>query len=633
MNTFRRLFIKTAHEILVNALGHKRYHWGGRLTNRDKRSVKRHISVYLILLHALGPETVAAASDIPVTHIINEILQRFGRLRYTVILQMVVYHLYRRIEAGKQPFIHNTQLIICQRMFCRIKLVNFRIENIKCIRVPECAHKLPLPLGHGLTVKTVWQPRRTVNIEIPADCIRPIFGKRLKRVNGISFALAHLLPVLVLYETENDNIFIWRLVEQESRLCHQGVEPPARLVNSFRNELCRKLRLKKFFILKRIMILRKRHGSGIKPAVDYFRHTLHKLAAVRTGKCHFVNIRAVKFYLRHFRPSATLCQLGPTADTFLMSAALAFPYIQRRSPIAVSGNRPVLYIFQPVSKPALANRFRNPIDRIIIRYQFVFYRCLTNVPRFARIVYKWLVATPAMRIFMFKFWRVKKLPSGVKILDYFPVGVFDKQSGKRRLFGHFTLTVDKLHKWQIVIASHFGIVFTKRRRNMYDTCTVRHRYIGIARHKETFFILIIRTHFCAFEQRLILFVLKRSTLETLQNFVCFYALVLFGKFSKYSIKKLFRHIVSITVCGFYFTISIFRVDAERHVTRQCPRCCRPCKKIGVFVCYLKADYRRAFFHRLVPLRYFLRRQRRSTARTVRNNLKSFVQKLFVPYFF
>ena len=74
-------------------------------------------------------------------------------------------------------------------------------------------------------------------------------------------------------------------------------------------------------------MLCKRHRTGIKPAVDNFRHTLHGLAAVRAGKGHFIDIRTVKFDLRSLRIAAFLCKLRAAADGLLMSAALALPDI------------------------------------------------------------------------------------------------------------------------------------------------------------------------------------------------------------------------------------------------------------------------------------------------------------------
>ena len=80
-------------------------------------------------------------------------------------------------------------------------------------------------------------------------------------VNGISFRLTHLLAVLILYMSKHDNILIRTSVEQQGRLCHQGIEPSTGLVYCLGNELSRELLLKQILILKRIMMLSKGHCS------------------------------------------------------------------------------------------------------------------------------------------------------------------------------------------------------------------------------------------------------------------------------------------------------------------------------------------------------------------------------------
>ena len=45
-------------------------------------------------------------------------------------------------------------------------------------------------------------------------------------------AIRAVVTVFILYMSEHDNVFIRCFVEQESRLCHQGVEPATCLVNS-----------------------------------------------------------------------------------------------------------------------------------------------------------------------------------------------------------------------------------------------------------------------------------------------------------------------------------------------------------------------------------------------------------------
>ena len=144
--------------------------------------------------------------------------------------------------------------------------------------------------------------------------------------------------------SQYNNIFIWCFIEKQCRFCHQRMEPSTGLIHGLGNELCRELRFKQFFVFKWIVILCKRHCSGIKPAVNNFRHTFHLLAAIRAGKCHTIDIWAVKFQFFCGCISGTLCQFFPASDTFLVSTAFTLPDIERSSPITVTGDRPILNI-------------------------------------------------------------------------------------------------------------------------------------------------------------------------------------------------------------------------------------------------------------------------------------------------
>ncbi len=145
-------------------------------------------------------------------------------------------------------------------------------------------------------METVRKPGCGIDVKIPADGICAIRFKCFERIYRISFGLTHLLTVLILYMSENDNIFIRSLVKQKRGLRKKGIEPSTGLVHCLGNKLCRELLLKHILILKRIMMLCKRHCTGIKPAVDYFGHTMHLLAAVRAGDNDRIDVRTVKFH-------------------------------------------------------------------------------------------------------------------------------------------------------------------------------------------------------------------------------------------------------------------------------------------------------------------------------------------------
>ena len=95
------------NNVLIDLLCHERDHWCCCLTDGNQTGVKCHVCIDLILLHALCPETFTAAAYIPVAHVINKSIQSLCCLRNTVVCQIVIHILYSRIEAGKNPLIHN----------------------------------------------------------------------------------------------------------------------------------------------------------------------------------------------------------------------------------------------------------------------------------------------------------------------------------------------------------------------------------------------------------------------------------------------------------------------------------------------------------------------------------------------
>ena len=146
-------------------------------------------------------------------------------------------------------------------------------------------------------METVGKPRRAVDVEIPADRIGAVFLQGVKGVDGIALGLAHLLAVLILDMAEDDDILIGRLVKEKRRLRKQGVEPASRLIHGLGDKLGRELGLEKLFILKRIVVLCKGHGSGVEPAVDDLRYPVHFLTAFGAGNHHIIDKRPVKLHL------------------------------------------------------------------------------------------------------------------------------------------------------------------------------------------------------------------------------------------------------------------------------------------------------------------------------------------------
>ena len=98
MDTLGCICIVASYQVLVNILCHEGDHGCGCLTDGHQCGVQRHVGIDLILLHTLCPETLTAASYIPVTHVINKALKCLCSLRDLVVCQILIYCFDRRIE-------------------------------------------------------------------------------------------------------------------------------------------------------------------------------------------------------------------------------------------------------------------------------------------------------------------------------------------------------------------------------------------------------------------------------------------------------------------------------------------------------------------------------------------------------
>lgn len=241
--------VNAANEVAVDILRHERNHRSGKLRDSDKCCVKGHICVSLIAAHSLRPEALAAAADIPVAHLVDEVLQRTRRLGDAVIRKVVVNGRDKRIESREQPSVHGGQLLRLAKLMLRsVELVYIGIEHEESVDVPERTHKLALTLDNRLAVEAVGQPRGGVRVEIPANRVRAVGVERVERVNGVALGLRHLLTVLILNVSEDKNILIGSSVEQQGRYGEQRIEPSSRLIDGLGDELSRELLLEQVVI-------------------------------------------------------------------------------------------------------------------------------------------------------------------------------------------------------------------------------------------------------------------------------------------------------------------------------------------------------------------------------------------------
>ena len=204
---------------------------------------------------------------------------------------------------------------------------------------------------------------------------------------------------------------------------------------------------------------------------------------------------------------------------------------------------------------------------------------------------------------MFKLRSIEEKSTSIQIFKYFRISLLYKESCKWSCLAHIPFLVNELYEWKVIFASYFRIIFTKCWCQMNNTSTICQSYIIITGNKECFLFLFCCTVICTLVKRFIFFVFQIFSFVSFQNFVCRF--VFFCKFPKNGVKQSACHIISISVCTFYFCVIFFRVYAECDIRRKSPRCGCPCKDVCIFVFHFETNDSRTFFDVLISLCNFL----------------------------
>ena len=171
----------------------------------------------------------------------------------------------------------------------------------------------------------------------------------------------------------------------------------------------------------------------------------------------------------------------------LMTAA-ALPDIERRSPVTIAADPPILHVFQPVTETAFANGRRDPVHRIVIGDEFIPHRRHTDKPRLPGIVNKGCIAAPAMGIAMLKYRCFKKFAGIFQILQDQGIGILDEDPRPVRIRCHLSLAVYKLNKRHIILLADPVVVLTEGRCRMNDTGAILRGNVVITDDKKSFLV-------------------------------------------------------------------------------------------------------------------------------------------------
>ena len=325
--------------------------------------------------------------------------------------------------------------------------------------------------------------------QVPSCRICAVLVEQFERVYRVALGLAHLLAVLVQDQVIYENILVWRSALDECGYSHQRVEPSSGLVYTFAYEISREqLFIEVLAVFKRIVLLCERHCSAVEPAVHYFRYSRHRLAAVRACKMHVVNIRSVQFDVLSDVFLSFFNKFSSAAYAFQM-AAFTSPDRDRCSPVSVSGYRPVVDVFEPVSESLFSYEIREPVDHVVVCNELILELCHFYIPARLSIVKERSAASPAVRIVVLHlFLRIDLVLCCEPLYYIYVKAVFHYESALPRSICVFALFIYRIHYRKIISPACVVVIFTESRCSVYDTCTVFDSYVVCACNEECFLV-------------------------------------------------------------------------------------------------------------------------------------------------
>ena len=314
-----------------------------------------------------------------------------------------------------------------------------------------------------------------------------------------------------------------------------------------------------------------------------------------------------------------LTQLCNRADRVLMSAG-AFPYIERRPPVAVAADAPILHVLDPVAETPLADGRRDPVDCLVVRNELIAHGRHTDEPRGARVVDERRVAAPAVWIAVRELRCLEELAALFEIVKNQRIRILHEDARPIRLLGHLALFVDELDERHIILAADAVIVLAECRRRVDDARAVLRGDVVVADHEECLVAHILR---CKGIERLVFAVFELAALHLGE------LLTLAPRAVEYAVHERLGEVVDLAVDA-QFDVGYIRVHAKAEVRRKRPRGRRPCEEVGILVRRLERHDGRALGDILVALCHLMRGERRAAARAVRDNLMPLIEQSLLP---
>ncbi len=275
MNRFDSFPAGHSIQIHSDPVGKKRDDGSKKLRECFETFTERLVSCKFVSAHFTFPEALSRTSDIPVRKVVHRkiVEQPYGPGKI-VLLHPQFDPCDERVKTGTDPAVEFGTLRHRNRRFGKTEPVHVRVHHKEIIAVDKRAEKFTLFLLYLVGIERLRLPWRARDHQVPAKRIGAIFFHHFERIDHIALGFRHLLAIAVEDMTVDKKIPVSWFVENQRRDSVQRIEPPACLVDTFRDKISRKSLIEKLPVFKRIVQLRKWHRTAVEPDIDQLGSTV-----------------------------------------------------------------------------------------------------------------------------------------------------------------------------------------------------------------------------------------------------------------------------------------------------------------------------------------------------------------------
>ena len=453
-----------AGEIGIDRVRQKRRERGHEFRAGQQHVVQAVVRGMLVCALLAAPEAPPVEAHVPVGQCVQKVEQRRHDVVQPIRLHLGVDAADQRLLARADPAVQDVRRA-CVRG--RAPVVHQGVRHEEFVGIPPRQQQTADGVAHaGLAEAQVLGAHQRRVDQVQTQGVGAVRGEDGVGLGIVLEPLAHLLAVFGQDEPVDDHVLERGFVEQSRGDDHQRVEPAARLVEPFGDEVRGKRVRESLGLLERVVDLGVRHGAALEPAVEHERHAAQHTLPRRIGEGQAVHELAVQ--IGHAR-AATLGQLVDAADARHLGAVRVLPDRERRAPIAVAADGPVARVFQPVAEPAVAQVVRHPGGQRIVVDQPVAERFDAHEPRGDRFVDERRVAPPAVGITVGDGALVHDVAGAFEVADDLRVGLLDVLAGEvGHLHGETAVVIDGVDQRHARPLAGGEVLFAERGRHVHD---------------------------------------------------------------------------------------------------------------------------------------------------------------------